>query len=592
MAATKRPLLSDDSLGLLRRLVGEQARLHWRGYAIAFVFMGLIALTTALAAYLMKDVINEVFVNRDRSMVIWLAGTVMVIYIVKGAATYGQQVTLARIANAIVATIQTRLYSHILAMRVGYFAEATSTELIARQSFIAQSSANALNLVVISVGRDFLTLIGLVTVMAIQQPTLALISLLILPVAVVAVRKLVGRARKVRRVEFGSLSEIVGIIQETVQGIRIVKAFTLEGMFSRRMAETVERLQGATNKLAAVGALTSPLMETLGGVAIGVVILYGGYSVIDGGQTPGAFFSFITALLLAYEPAKRLARVNVDLGAQLVGVRMLYDFLDIPADEIEPPGRPDLKVEGGAVSFKSVRFHYRPDEPVLNGLHLEAAPGRTTALVGLSGGGKTTVMNLLLRFYEAHQGEVLIDGQDVRSVSLPSLRRQIAFVSQDTFLFRGTVRDNIAMGRPDATEADIMAAAKAAYADDFIRAFAKGYDTEIGEQGTQLSGGQRQRLAIARAILKNAPIILLDEATAALDSESERAVQMALERLAQGRTTIVIAHRLQTILNADKICVIEAGRIVEEGTHEELLARGGRYRALHETQFKRDSTAA
>ncbi len=592
MAATKRPLLSDDSLGLLRRLVGEQARLHWRGYAIAFVFMGLIALTTALAAYLMKDVINEVFVNRDRSMVIWLAGTVMVIYIVKGAATYGQQVTLARIANAIVATIQTRLYSHILAMRVGYFAEATSTELIARQSFIAQSSANALNLVVISVGRDLLTLIGLVTVMAIQQPTLALISLLILPVAVVAVRKLVGRARKVRRVEFGSLSEIVGIIQETVQGIRIVKAFTLEGMFSRRMAETVERLQGATNKLAAVGARTSPLMETLGGVAIGVVILYGGYSVIDGGQTPGAFFSFITALLLAYEPAKRLARVNVDLGAQLVGVRMLYDFLDIPADEIEPPGRPDLKVEGGAVSFKGVRFHYRPDEPVLNGLHLEAAPGRTTALVGLSGGGKTTVMNLLLRFYEAHQGEVLIDGQDVRSVSLPSLRRQIAFVSQDTFLFRGTVRDNIAMGRPDASEADIVAAAKAAYADDFIRAFAKGYDTEIGEQGTQLSGGQRQRLAIARAILKNAPIILLDEATAALDSESERAVQMALERLAQGRTTIVIAHRLQTILNADKICVIEAGRIVEEGSHEELLARGGRYRALHETQFKRDSTAA
>jgi ATP-binding cassette, subfamily B, bacterial MsbA len=592
VAATKRPLLSDDSLGLLPRLVGEQARLHWRGYAIAFVFMGLIALTTALAAYLMKDVINEVFVNRDRSMVIWLAGTVMVIYIVKGAATYGQQVTLARIANAIVATIQTRLYSHILAMRVGYFAEATSTELIARQSFIAQSSANALNLVVISVGRDLLTLIGLVTVMAIQQPTLALISLLILPVAVVAVRKLVGRARKVRRVEFGSLSEIVGIIQETVQGIRIVKAFTLEGMFSRRMAETVERLQGATNKLAAVGARTSPLMETLGGVAIGVVILYGGYSVIDGGQTPGAFFSFITALLLAYEPAKRLARVNVDLGAQLVGVRMLYDFLDIPADEIEPPGRPDLKVEGGAVSFKSVRFHYRPDEPVLNGLYLEAAPGRTTALVGLSGGGKTTVMNLLLRFYEAHQGEVLIDGQDVRSVSLPSLRRQIAFVSQDTFLFRGTVRDNIAMGRPDASEADIMAAAKAAYADDFIRAFAKGYDTEIGEQGTQLSGGQRQRLAIARAILKNAPIILLDEATAALDSESERAVQMALERLAQGRTTIVIAHRLQTILNADKICVIEAGRIVEEGTHDELLARGGRYRALHETQFKRDSTAA
>jgi ATP-binding cassette subfamily B protein len=592
VTALKRPLPPDESLGLLRRLVGEQARLHWRGYAFAFLFMGLIALTTALAAYLMKDVINEVFVDRDREMVGWLAGTVIAIYIVKGAATYGQQVTLARIANAIVASIQTRLYHHILAMRVGYFAEATSTELIARQSFIAQSSANALNLVVISLGRDLLTLIGLVAVMAIQQPTLALISLVILPIAVVAVRKLVGRARKVRRVEFGSLSEIVGIIQETVQGIRIVKAFTLEGMFKDRMAATVERLQGATNKLAAVGARTSPLMETLGGLAIGLVILYGGYAVIDGGQTPGAFFSFITALLLAYEPAKRLARVNVDLGAQLVGVRMLYDFLDTPAGEIEPVGRPDLVVRGGAVTFRDVRFHYRPDEPVLNGLTLTAQPGQTTALVGLSGGGKTTVMNLLLRFYEATDGVVMIDGQDVRSVSLPSLRRQIAFVSQDTFLFRGTVRENIAMGRPDATEAEIVAAARAAYADDFISGFAKGYDTEIGEQGAQLSGGQRQRLAIARAILKNAPIILLDEATAALDSESERAVQMALERLAEGRTTIVIAHRLQTILNADKICVIEAGRIVEEGTHGDLMARPGRYRALHETQFKRDSTAA
>lgn len=592
MTALKRPLPPEESFGLLRRLVGEQARVHWRGYAFAFLFMALIALTTALAAYLMKDVINEVFVERDRQMVGWLAGTVIAIYIIKGAATYGQQVTLARIANGIVASIQIRLYHHILAMRVGYFADATSTELIARQSFIAQSSANALNLVVISLGRDLLTLIGLVAVMAIQQPTLALISLVILPIAVVAVRKLVGRARKVRRVEFGSLSEIVGIIQETVQGIRIVKAFTLEGMFKDRMAATVARLQGATNKLAAVGARTSPLMETLGGLAIGLVIFYGGYAVIDGGQTPGAFFSFITALLLAYEPAKRLARVNVDLGAQLVGVRMLYDFLDLPAGEIEPPGRPDLAVRGGAVTFKAVRFHYRPDEPVLNGLDLTAAPGQTTALVGLSGGGKTTVMNLLLRFYDASDGVVMIDGQDVRTVSLPSLRRQIAFVSQDTFLFRGTVRENIAMGRPDASEADIVAAAKAAYADDFIRGFAKGYDTEIGEQGAQLSGGQRQRLAIARAILKNAPIILLDEATAALDSESERAVQMALERLAHGRTTIVIAHRLQTILNADKICVVESGHIVEEGTHGELMARAGRYRALHETQFKRDSTAA
>jgi ATP-binding cassette subfamily B protein len=319
---------------------------------------------------------------------------------------------------------------------------------------------------------------------------------------------------------------------------------------------------------------------------VALVIMYAGHGVIKGGETPGEFFSFITALLLAYEPARRLAKLNVDLSAALVGTQLLFDIIDVPPGEGDAPGRPALEVKGGRIEFDNVTFGYRPDEPVLRSLSFVAEAGKTTALVGPSGSGKTTVVNLVQRFWPIASGQIRIDGQDIATVSLTSLRDACAFVSQDTFLFAGTVGDNIAFGRQGATQAEIEAAAKAAYAHDFILGFPKGYDTQVGELGTQLSGGQRQRIAIARAILKSAPIILLDEATAALDSESEREVQRALEELMRGRTTIVIAHRLQTIVAADEICVVEAGRVVEHGRHDRLLAAKGKYANLYAMQFR------
>jgi ATP-binding cassette subfamily B protein len=327
-------------------------------------------------------------------------------------------------------------------------------------------------------------------------------------------------------------------------------------------------------------------MEALGGFAIAIAMIYGGYRVIETGATPGQFFSFLAAFMLAYEPAKRLARLNIDLNTALVGVRILYEIIDAPASEPGDDDKPSLKLTSARVEFADVRFAYRPDEPVIRGISFVAEPGKVTALVGPSGGGKSTVINLMLRFYDPTSGSITIDGQNIAAVARASLRRQIAYVGQDVFLFRGSIRENIAFGRPGATEDEIVAAAHAACAHDFIRSFPLGYDTPVGEHGLQLSGGQRQRVAVARALIKDAPIILLDEATAALDSESERQVQEAIAHLTQGRTTLVIAHRLHTVASADRILVLEDGAIVEAGRHDELLRRNGRYASFYRLQLQ------
>jgi len=375
-------------------------------------------------------------------------------------------------------------------------------------------------------------------------------------------------------------------MQETLQGIRIVKAFTLEDIMRERFDRNVATVEHEANKMARVANRASPLMETLGGCAIAIAVTYGGYRVIETGATPGQFFSFIAAFLLAYEPAKRLARLNIELNSALVGVRILFELLDSPPSEAPDRDKPSLNVKNARLAFDDVHFAYRDDDPVLRGISFVAEPGKFTALVGPSGGGKSTVFNLLLRFYDAKRGKVLIDDQDVTLCSRQSLRQHIAYVGQDVFLFRGTVRENIEFGKPGASEDEIVAAAKAAYAHDFIMSFPRGYETPVGEHGLQLSGGQRQRVAIARALIKNAPIILLDEATAALDSESELQVREAMEHLCQGRTTLVIAHRLHTVSHADCIHVVEDGRVVESGRHEELLRTGGRYASFYRLQLK------
>jgi ATP-binding cassette, subfamily B, bacterial MsbA len=443
-----------------------------------------------------------------------------------------------------------------------------------------------INLLITSLGRDLLSLIGLLAVMVVQDPLMSFFSFVVAPPAFLILRKMIRRVYGIARSQFHGGTRIIETLQETLQGIRIVKAFTLEGIMRERFDRNVAAVELEANKMARVSGRASPLMETLGGCAIAIAIIYGGYRVINTGATPGQFFSFIAAFLLAYEPAKRLARLNIELNSALVGVRVLFEVIDSPPSEPSDAGKPDLTIQTPRLAFDDVHFAYRSDEPVLRGISFVAEPGMLTALVGPSGGGKSTVFNLLMRFYDTERGKVVIDTQDISHVSRHSLRQHIAYVGQDVFLFRGTVRENIAFGKPGASEDEIVAAAKAAYAHDFILTFPRGYDTPVGEHGLQLSGGQRQRVAIARALIKNAPIILLDEATAALDSESELQVREAMERLCQGRTTLAIAHRLHTVSHADRIYVIEGGHATESGRHDELLRKGGRYAAFYRLQLK------
>ena len=505
------------ALPLIRRLLAEQGLVHWRKYAIAFILMAVSAGCTAFSAYLIGDVINQAYVNRNLPGIIFLGAITVVLFSAKGLATYGHSVVLSRIGNRIVADNQRAVFSKLLTEGLGFFSDRHSTEFIARLSSGAAAATQVINLLITSVGRDLLSLIGLVTVMVVQDPVLSFFTFVVAPPAFFVLRKLIRRIYSIARTQFHGGTRIIETLQETLQGIRIVKAFTLEDTMRERFDRNVAAVEHEANKMARVSNRASPLMESLGGCAIAIAITYGGYRVIDTGATPGQFFSFITAFLLAYEPAKRLARLNIELNSALVGVRILFEVIDSPPSEAPDDNKPDLQITTPRLEFKDVHFAYRTEEAVLRGMSFVAEFGKLTALVGPSGGGKSTVFNLLLRFYENERGLITIDGQDISKVSRRSLRQHIAYVGQEVFLFRGTIRENIAFGKPAASEDEIVAAAKAAYAHDFILSFPRGYETPAGEHGLQLSGGQRQRIAIARALIKNAPIILLDEATAALE---------------------------------------------------------------------------
>ena len=571
---------------LVRRLLTEQGLVHWRKYALAFVLMVVSAACTALSAYLIGDVINQTYVNHNLTGVIVLGGITAALFAAKGLATYGHTLLLSHIGNRIVANNQRAVFAKLLSEGLSFFSDRHSTEFIARLTTGAAACTQVINLLITSLGRDLLSLIGLLAVMVVQDPLMSFFSFVVAPPAFLILRKMIRRVYGIARNQFQGGTRIIETLQETLQGIRIVKAFTLEDTMRERFDRNVASVEHEANKMARVSGRASPLMESLGGCAIAIAIVYGGYRVIDTGATPGQFFSFIAAFLLAYEPAKRLARLNIELNSALVGVRVLFEVIDSPPSEPTDIGKPPLRVEAARLEFDDVHFSYRSDESVLRGISFVAEPGKLTALVGPSGGGKSTVFNLILRFYDIERGKIDIDGQDVTEVSRQSLRRHIAYVGQDVFLFRDTIRENIAFGKPGASEDEIVAAAKAAYAHDFIMTFPRGYDTPVGEHGLQLSGGQRQRVAIARALIKNAPIILLDEATAALDSESELQVREAMERLCQGRTTLAIAHRLHTVSHADRIYVLEDGRVTESGRHDELLRKNGRYAAFYRLQLK------
>src|ERR1700722_16589596 len=455
---------NSPSNAILRRLLTDQGFEHWKGYAFAFAMMALIALTTSLSAWIIGKIVNEVFVGRSLAAVWEITAAIVVIYTVKGLATYGQQVVMSQVGNSIVANIQKRMFDQMLRMKVSYYGQSHSSMFIARQAFIAQSAGPVLTLLITPFSRDALTIVGLVVVMVSQDPLLSFLALMLVPAAVVGVRKIGVRVRTIMASEFQGAAQMMESMQETAQGIRIVKAFTLENFMRARQGAAIEGFRKAANKLARVSSRTSPIMESLGGFAIAAVVLYSGYTVIIRGNPPGSLFSFITSVIMLYEPMKRVARLHVDLSASLFGVGMLYSFLDERDYEKDAPQAPELEVTDGRIEFRDVVFGYRPGEPVLHAISFVAEAGKTTALVGRSGGGKSTVMNLILRLYEAGSGEILCDGQDIATVGPASLRQQIGYVAQENFLFKGSVRDNIAMGRPGASEEEIVAAAKAAYA--------------------------------------------------------------------------------------------------------------------------------
>jgi len=576
---------------LLRRLLVDEALGHWPRYAGALAMMAIVAGCTAFSAYLLGTMINAAYISKNFGEIVALGFLAMTIFVVKAVANYGSAVWLSWIGNRMVADNQRRMFDKLLEEDIGFFADRHSSEFIVRLSAGTAAVSQTINLLITAGGRDLMSLIGLSFVMVMQDPIMSIAGLIIAPPALVLLRKMVRRVRGIARTQFTGSTRIIETMQEAIQGLRMVKAFGLEGEMRRRLGASVAAFEHESNKMARVASRAAPMMEIFGGFTVALAITYGGYRVIYTGATPGEFFSFLAAFLLAYEPAKRLARLNLDLNNALVGVRILYEVIDSPPGEPNDEGhKSPLKLSAAHLEFDNVHFAYRADTPVLRGISFATERGKVTALVGSSGGGKSTMLNLILRFFEVDSGRILIDGQNIAAVTRRSLRAQIAYVGQIVDLFRGTIRDNIALGRLGASEAEIIRAAKDAHAHDFIVGFPLGYDTPVGEHGLQLSGGQRQRIAIARALIKNAPIILLDEATAALDSESERAVQDAIAELCKGRTTIVIAHRLSTIMHADCILVVENGIIVETGRHDELLRKGGRYASFYRLQLKDQSS--
>ncbi|MBW3097674.1 ABC transporter ATP-binding protein [Pseudohoeflea coraliihabitans] len=568
-----RPVELETLREIIARIMRETGRNYVRQYTIAIISMLVVAATTAFTAWIIEDVVNEAFANKNADVVWMICIAVLLAFLVRGAAAYVQSVTLAAVGNSIVAHYQQRLIDHLVSLNMTWFSTTRSAQIAAQIAQNVGGVRDVMNLTVTSLARDLITLFGLIIVMVIKEPVLSMMSVLIAPPVVLSLRYIAKRLRGATRQAVELNTRVLGAMQESVQGIAIVKAFTMEEQISARTGQLIRAAEERNNRIARLSERTSPLTESIAGIAISGVIAYASFQTIYGDELPGATFAFITALLLAYDPARRLARLQVNLERAAVNARMLYEILDTEPGQADPPGAADLEVEAGGIEFDNVSFAYHDGEKVLDGVSFTVEPGRMTAVVGPSGAGKSTLINLLPRFYDAQEGRILIDGTDITSVTKQSLRKNIAYVSQQPYLFEGTIRDNIRYGRPEVTDAEIEEVARLAQAHDFILAQPNGYDTPLGENGANLSGGQRQRLSIARALVRDAPILLLDEATSSLDNESEALVQQALETAMEGRTVLVIAHRLSTIYRSHMIVVIENGKVVQTGTHEELAAR-------------------
>lgn len=570
------------------RLLAYLRRYLWPQFALAIGCMIVFSATNGAMPFLVRHIFDDVFSSKDMFALQVLPVVIIAVFLVRGVVGYGSTYLTAWVGQRIVADLRNDVTEHLQRLSLSYYNRTPSGSVVSRVTNDVALVRAALTDAFAALLKDATSLVILVIVAFVQDWLLALIAFVVFPVSVLPVVRLSQRLRRVARRGQVSMGTLTALLQESIQGNRVVKAFGMEDYESQRSRVENERLFDLYMRAARIRAFTTPMMEILAAFGIAGVVAYGGYSVITGERTQGAFLGFLTALFLLYEPFKNLARSNAAVQQGLGAADRVIEILDTEPDVCDRPGAIRLEGLREAIRFEAVRFRY-DHEDVLHDIDLEIRAGEAVALVGMSGGGKSTIADLLPRFYDVTGGRILVDGVDVRDYTLASLRANIAVVTQQTFLFNDTVRNNIAYGRGDAEMDDVEAAAEAAHALEFIRALPEGFDTVIGELGVKLSGGQRQRLAIARALLKNAPILVLDEATSALDTESERLVQRALDNLMRDRTTLVIAHRLSTIQRADRIVVLVRGGIVEQGTHAELLDLGAEYRKLYDLQFRDES---
>ena len=571
-------------MDIFKRLL-RLAKPHLYKFFIAMLCMLVVGATTSALAFLVKPALDEIFLKKNATMLKWIPLGVILIYIVKGGCCYLQTILMNFIGQRVVTDLRADLYRKIQLQSLSFFTRNPTGTLMSRITNDVGYVQGAVSEAVTSLFKDSFTLVSLVFVIFYRDWQLALIAMCIFPLAVYPIAKFGQRMRQVATKMQITLGSLTTLLQEAISGARIVKAFGMEEYENKRFSVENERLFRMNLKAVSVNAISSPFMEFLGGIGIAAIVFYGGYQVIHGNSTPGTFFSFLTALIMLYEPVKHLTSVNNTIQQGIAGAERVFGLIDLEEEIKDRPAAKPLPRISRNIEIRDVSFRYE-DAYVLKNINITIQAGEVVAFVGMSGGGKTTLVNLIPRFYDVASGEIAIDGIDIRDATIESLRGQIAIVTQQTILFNDTVRNNIAYGDIVKTEEQIVAAAQAANAHDFIMRLPEGYDTLIGEQGTKLSGGERQRISIARALLKDAPILILDEATSSLDSEAEIEVQSALDNLMQGRTTLVIAHRLSTIRNADRIFVLVNGMIKEEGTHEHLLACEGEYCRLYNMQFR------
>jgi len=569
------------SLPLMKRLIKTYVLRYWPRLAIAATFMLISAALTGGMAKLMEPVMDKVLSGKNPSLLWPLGLTVIAVFTIRGAVTYGHNVIMNSLGQRITSDANRDMFAHVIHSDIAFLHDQQSGRLLSR--FINDTAMMRVATVegLTGLGKNTFTIIGLVGVMFYQDWRLSLISILVFPASFYFVSKIGRKLRKLSNNSQVYLGDLTSTLSQSLQGAKHIKSYVMEDYEKGRVNDAIEKIYSIATRSFRVSARVSPFTEIVSGLAIGFIIIYGGHQVILGQSTEGKLFSFIVAFGLAYDPIKRLANLNNTMQSGLAAVDRFFKLIDIKPAITDKPGANGLQITSAVVRFENVSFSYPDGSEALRNVTIEAPAGKTIALVGESGAGKTTALGLIPRFYDVTAGAITIDGQDIRDVAMHSLRKNMALVSQEVAIFNDTIRDNIAYGRPGATEEDIISAAKQAAAHDFITELSDGYNTRVGENGLKLSGGQRQRISIARAMLKNAPILLLDEATSALDANSERLVQTALERLQQGRTTIVVAHRLSTIIGADIIYVMLDGKVAEQGSHETLLAQGGAYARLY-----------